>query len=131
IRYYQLARALAPHVPVTLAVPNPPDPALAQGFAIVEYRRRDYASLAPYVARADICLFASDVADELPQLAESGRYLVVDGYDPLMAEWLALSHRLPAEQRRREWQRRMVELARQYRMGDFFVCASERQRDWW
>jgi len=131
IRYYQLARALAPHIPVTLAVPNPPEPVLAQGFAIVEYRRRDYASLAPHVANADICFFASDVADELPQLAESGRYLVVDGYDPLMAEWLALSHRLPAEQRRREWQRRMVELARQYRMGDFFVCASERQRDWW
>ena len=131
IRYYQLARALAPHVPVTLAAPNPPDPALAQGFSIVEYRRRDYASLAPYVTETDICLFASDVADELPQLAEAGRYLVVDGYDPLMAEWLALSHHLPAEQRRREWQRRMVELARQYRMGDFFVCASERQRDWW
>lgn len=131
IRYYQLARVLAPHVPVTLAVPNPPDRALAEGFAIVEYRRRDYASLSPHVASADICFFASDVADELPQLAESGRYLVVDGYDPLMAEWLALSHRLSAEQRRREWQRRMVELARQYRMGDFFVCASERQRDWW
>ena len=131
IRYYQLARVLAPHTPVTLAVPNRPDLTLAQGFDIVGYRRRDYATLAPHVANTDICFFASDVADELPQLAESGRYLVVDGYDPLMAEWLALSHRLPAEQRRREWQRRMVELARQYRMGDFFVCASERQRDWW
>ena len=131
IRYYHLARALAPHLPVTLAAPNPPEHALAQGFTIAEYRRRDYASLAPLVADADICFFASDIADELPQLATSGRYLVVDGYDPLMAEWLALSHRLPAEQRQREWRRRMVELARQYRLGDFFVCASERQRDWW
>ena len=67
----------------------------------------------------------------MPQLGEAGCCLVVDGYDPLMAEWLALSDRLPVEVRWQEWRRRMVELARQYRMGDFFVCASERQRDWW
>jgi glycosyltransferase involved in cell wall biosynthesis len=154
IRYYHLARVLGRHVETTLAAPIQGEAASAQAgapaglqtepqtgadaapFAMAPYRRGQWETLAAQVAKADVCLFPSDVADELPQLAESRACLVVDGYDPLMAEWLALSRsarRGPTEmpQWRVDWHVRMEALARQYRIGDFFVCASERQRDWW
>jgi glycosyltransferase involved in cell wall biosynthesis len=131
IRYAHLARVLAQHVPTTLAVPGDAPPAGTYPFTVVAYRRRDWPSLAAQVAAADVCLFPSDVADELPQLAHSRACLVVDGYDPLMAEWLALSRDAEPAGRHRDWNSRMVALSRQYFIGDFYVCASERQRDWW
>jgi glycosyltransferase involved in cell wall biosynthesis len=145
IRYYHLARVLAGHVTTTLATPLPDEPAGTASaqppqsqdpFAITGYRRRAWETLAAAVADADVCVFPSDVADEMPQLAQCAACLVVDGYDPLMAEWLALSRnamRAPERvpQWRHDWQIRMGALARQYQIGDFFICASERQRDWW
>lgn len=142
IRYYHLARVLAKYVQTTLAAPVQDEAGYQQAkagdlpFAVTPYRRGQWETLAAQVAQADVCLFPSDVADELPQLAESRACLVVDGYDPLMAEWLALSRsarRGPDQvaQWRVDWHVRMEALARQYRIGDFFVCASERQRDWW
>ena len=102
-----LARVLAKHVPTTLAAPFEDEAgqsaqlaAQTAGaefpFAVTTYRRGQWETLAAQVAQADVCLFPSDVADELPQLAESRACLVVDGYDPLMAEWLALSRKCPA-----------------------------------
>jgi glycosyltransferase involved in cell wall biosynthesis len=146
IRYYHLARVLAKHVPTMLAAPLPEEPGAAQSsqqvagseypFALTSYRRGEWETLAEQVAQAEVCLFPSDVADELPQLADSRACLVVDGYDPLMAEWLALSRNAGREERQAEqwrvdWHVRREALARQYRIGDFFICASERQRDWW
>jgi glycosyltransferase involved in cell wall biosynthesis len=135
IRYYHLARVLAKHVPTTLAMPLHESQAAASGtdlpFAVTTYRRREWETIAAQVAQAEVCLFPSDVADELPQLAGSGACLVVDGYDPLMAEWLALSRHGDLQARRGGWTIRMGALAQQYRIGDFFLCASERQRDWW
>jgi len=131
IRYAHLAHVLAQHVPTTLAAPGDAPPAGEYPFAVVAYRRRDWASIAAHVGAADVCLFPSDVADELPQLAQSRACLVVDGYDPLMAEWLSLSRNADPAERRRAWNNRMVTLGRQYLVGDFYLCASERQRDWW
>lgn len=131
IRYYHLTRVLAAHLPVTLAIPGEETTGGDYPFAVAGYRRRTWATLAPHVAAADVCLFPSDVADEMPALGESGKRLVVDGYDPLMAEWLALSVHAAPEARRRAWGQRMTALARQVLIGDFYLCASERQRDWW
>jgi glycosyltransferase involved in cell wall biosynthesis len=132
IRSYHLARVLAQHVEVTLAVPNPPDRELpTPGFRVQRYTQGQWASLAPLVQQADICLVASDILNEFPQLGESDAHIVIDGYDPLLAEWLALNvHHAPRNQEEL-WRRRMAELNRQYLRGDFYLCASERQRDWW
>jgi glycosyltransferase involved in cell wall biosynthesis len=171
IRYYHLARVLSRHVPTTLAIPledghaandpGRPDPgAHTDPFAVTHYRRRQWDTLEAAVAAADVILLPSDVAGELSQLASARACLVIDGYDPLMAEWLALGRRarldatsldatspaatspdatLPdaaptpsvAAHWRAYWTERMRALSRQYQIGDFFICASERQRDWW
>jgi glycosyltransferase involved in cell wall biosynthesis len=137
IRYAQLARQLAPHVDLTLAVrvdASESLPPIDFGVATVDvvgYQRDDWASLAPAAAVSDVIILPSDTATEFPQLADLPAALVIDGYDPLLAEWLALFSDMPEPERGAAWQARMAQLHVQYRMGDLFICASERQRYWW
>ena len=132
IRYFHLARVLANHATVTLAIPaESPGKLAGEAFGIVRYDREAWPSLAPHVAASDICIFPSDIAGAFPQLAQSDAYLVVDGYDPLLAEWLALHGRDDSSALAADWRNRLAQLQRQYTLGDFFICASERQRDWW
>jgi glycosyltransferase involved in cell wall biosynthesis len=56
---------------------------------------------------------------------------VVDGYDPLLAEWLFIESRHEVTTQQAYWRERMTALTQQYLIGDFYLCASERQRDWW
>ena len=132
IRYWHLAQALAPHADVTLAVPDGSPPgAAARGAALARYARRQWASLRPLVESNDIVVCPSDIVSDFPELAASRAYLVVDGYDPLLAEWLAMNSFLDTESQNALWWRRMCDLNQQYLAGDFYLCASERQRDWW
>ena len=87
--------------------------------------------MAAPAAWADVVIFPTDLASEFPQLVALDAALVVDGYNPLLAELLPLiADRKPAA-RLAAWTGRMVELHQQYLIGDFFICASERQRNWW
>jgi glycosyltransferase involved in cell wall biosynthesis len=132
IRYYHLARTLARHVDVVLAVPHESSSAVnSPGFAVVRYIRQDWTSLEGQISSAEIIVCPSDIASDFPQIAQGDACLVIDGYDPLLAEWLALSSRADLETQAVRWLQRMRELNRQYVVGDYFICSSERQRDWW
>jgi len=127
---------LANHAEVTLAIPQESPGRLEGeprpgGPRVVRYSRSAWQSLAPHVQACDICIFPSDIAGTFPQLAQSAVYLVVDGYDPLLAEWLALHGRDDPDALAADWRDRLAQLQRQYTLGDFYLCASERQRDWW
>ncbi len=144
IRYFHLARVLAQQQPVTLAVPDapkgaprgfppqgaPPDLG-AVGCAVAAYQPGVWESLAPLVAAADVILLPGDTAALFPQLAGVDAALVIDGYDPIVAEWLATHAHLPLAEQAEPWRDRLARQAVQFRLGDFFICASERQRDWW
>lgn len=132
IRYYHIGRVLSNEFNTVLAVPSDVSPQLsAAGFRTARYARNDWDSIAPLVESAETVILPSDIASDFPQLAQSDTYLVVDGYDPLLIEWLTLERSLNAEPSRESWWRRMCDLNQQYLVGDFFICASERQRDWW
>ncbi len=140
IRYYHLARVLSRDFRVTLAAPgavNLPDTLLGL-FQLEQtthdidtwpYEPQDWDSLAPAAAQADVVLTCGDVLAAFPALRALEAMLVVDGYDPHPIETLALFDGKP-EQRQRHRERERV-LALQCQAGDFFICASERQRDWW
>ncbi|MBN1954766.1 MAG: glycosyltransferase family 1 protein [Anaerolineae bacterium] len=128
IRYWELARVLARHLPVVLAAPGEIDLA-ADGLHLWPYTPRQWETLAPAVEGAQAILLCGDVLDWFPALRESATPLVVDGYDPHPLETLALFAGTD-EQAERHWERERI-LQLQARAGDFFVCASERQRDWW
>jgi glycosyltransferase involved in cell wall biosynthesis len=131
IRYFHLAQVLAAHTPTTLAIPNKLADPLVSTAPIVSYTRRNWATLAPLVAQAEICLLPSDIASDFPQLGQTPASLIIDGYDPLLAEWLAIHAHVELEELTGFWRERLAELTAQFRLGDFYICASERQRDWW
>lgn len=132
IRYYHLARVLSNEFQVTLAVPDEHAPDLpGVSFKIGQYTRKDWGSIRPLIEDAGVVIMPSDIASDFPQLAESKAPVVIDGYDPLLAEWLFLQQSLPIEEQYKHWQVRMGDLNQQYLIGDFFLCASARQRLWW
>lgn len=132
IRYFHLARVLARHLPTTLAIPDDTRSDLEPSeFTLVRYNSQQWSSLEAHVHAATICFFPSDIASTFPELGETSAHLVIDGYDPLLIEWLSLMGNLPIGEQLARWHKRTLDLAVQFRIGDFFVCASERQRDWW
>jgi glycosyltransferase involved in cell wall biosynthesis len=136
IRYYHLARVLARELPVMLALPSHSSNDLAlPGVSLATYQPGEWARVASLIAQATVALLPSDIVVRLrpfaPQLAEAGTIFVIDGYNPILAEWLAVYTRGPLAELREQWPDRLEQQAAPIRMGDFFICASERQRDWW
>ena len=132
IRYLTLARVLARHCPLTFAIPNPVPASLTrESFPIRAYARHDWSSLEALASAHATLIFPSDIATDFPQLTNVEACLAVDGYDPLMAEWLAIFQARAPDELVQGWQERLGQLKDQLAIGDFFFCASERQRDWW
>ena len=126
IRNWELAHVLAQHMRVTLAVPGQPE-MKGSNFDVVGW---EAGSLDPLVATHDIVQVSGYLLDIHPGLAKA-RHLVVDLYDPFALENLHMHVSLAPEQRYRiAAQDRAVQM-RSLRAGDVFLCASERQRDFW
>jgi glycosyltransferase involved in cell wall biosynthesis len=127
IRCTEFARALAAHHPVTLAVPVPA--ALpAEPFTLAVY---DGSSLPELVRGHDVLVLSGFLLYKYPFLKQTGKPLVVDIYDPFVLENLEI-HRGKSLPERAGIH--AVDLGVQLdllRCGDFFICASERQRDFW
>ena len=121
IRYFHLARVLAREFPVALAVPS--GSALgSDDFSVLSYQSAADPALLDCIRQARAVLVPAVWVSALPALKQSSTPLVVDGYDPFLAETLSLNGDVEAQQ---------IALTEAYLAGDFFLCASERQRDWW
>ena len=82
-------------------------------------------------AWADIIVFQGFLLHEVPMLLGSSKVIVVDLYDPFHLEQLELSRHDPFDQRVLEVGESVRVLNQQVRRGDFFLAASEKQRDFW
>ncbi len=128
IRYWELARALAPHHDVHLIAPQPIDlhhPDIATGV----YRWGDAGSLAAHTSLAEVVLANGYVLEAHPELAGVSARLILDLYDPTLLENLELLRDRPAGERLAQHQRDVALLQRQLAAGDLLLCATERQRD--
>ncbi len=128
IRYRELARVLAQHVQVTLAVPGQSDLTDAD-IQWYPYIPGQWESLAPALTNVDAVLLCGDTLAQFPPLTRLDIPLVIDGYDPHPIETLALFSGAPEQAPRHAERERILKL--QCQAGDFFICASQRQRDWW
>lgn len=123
IRYYQLARVLSQTMPVTLAVPQGSTLESSDTISILVYANGSDPALQASIEAARAVLVPAISVAEIPILLDTHIPIIIDGYNPYVAEGLAFAHGdLPALQAR---------LTPAYLRGDFFMCASERQRDWW
>jgi glycosyltransferase involved in cell wall biosynthesis len=136
VRYWNLARVIGAQQGVTLATPSETGLRAPQGVAIEVYGQPGSSAderghrLANLVANHDVI-----VAQHLPYLYAdaavlASKYLVVDLYAPWILEKLEYS-RIDPERGEIDRKDDVAILNRLLALGDFFVCASERQRDFW
>ena len=129
VRYWEIAHALAVECAVTLAIPNQtrlssPNVKLVS----FDWQHGDLRELA---RQADVIIIQGFALHFHPYLRELGIPLAVDLYVPNLLEGLVWHDRddwsawIPAYE---EYLRVQLELLR---AGDYFFCASERQRDYW
>ncbi|HLI28668.1 MAG TPA: glycosyltransferase [Chloroflexota bacterium] len=130
VRCWELARALARQgIPLVLAVPNT-DPPAGEGFRVVSYAERP-ERLVSLARRARALIVQGFLLHKAPALATLDVPLVVDLYDPFILENLHLFARDRLPLREALHREHLAVLNAQLRAGDFFLCASERQRDFW
>lgn len=127
IRYWNFARVLSREFAVTLVVPHPVSPATHAPFRMVAYTPGDWNSLEPLVQSARVIILPGILVGAYPQLGACAKPIAIDGYDPYLVEWLATYQ----ANQQATWASFTAGLTWQCLVGDFFVCASERQRDWW
>jgi glycosyltransferase involved in cell wall biosynthesis len=136
IRYWNLARAIALRQPVTLATRDPVDLEPPPGVTIVPYgdeesdERQRNARLAELIEAHEVVVAQHIPYYETDARVLTERYLVIDLYAPWILEKLEYA-RLDPERGEPNRADDVAILNRLLALGDFFICASERQRDFW
>jgi glycosyltransferase involved in cell wall biosynthesis len=127
IRAYEMARALARehdvHLVSTLRC-DLDDEELAA-------RRVSDAGFKTEVDWADVVVVQGHLVDQHPWLRRSDKVLVVDIYDPFHLEVLEQSRDQSPFSRRHSVRIALETLNEQLARGDYFLCASVKQRDFW
>lgn len=128
IRATELARAirtgLGAGAKVVLAAPND---APVDGLEVVSFRKGGLARL----VRSARVVIGQGLGVPIGPLLAPGHALVLDFYDPNPVELMAFhrdSERRKARRSQEHLRHRLVALAKR---GDLFLCATERQRDFW
>ena len=80
---------------------------------------------------ADVLVFQGDLMQKYPVLRTTAKPVVVDMYDPFHLEQLEQAKDLGEDRRRDVVQTATAVLNEQLVRGDFFLCASVKQRDFW
>jgi len=132
IRAWEMACALSDRFEVTLAARGKPERD-HPGLRVVGFEVDDasYSDLDPYIDSADVVLAMGPLFTKVPQLRDLGKPAIVDLYDPFELEKLAQSHSISAHHHAGMDMESKVHLLLESAIGDFFICASERQRDFW
>lgn len=128
IRYWEMARVLARQQPVTLVAPHPID-LRTDNVVCGSYDWGNADSLAQWLRTADVVIANGHALHAHPELAQIVQSLVLDLYDPTLLENLELFRTAPDAERRAHNDRDVTLLQQQLAAGDFFLCATERQRD--
>ncbi len=127
IRAWEFARGLCTENRVTLAIPNETT-LMSEGLELVTYNRQRLKELA---AETDCIIVSGLTLAQYPFLREISQTVVVDIYAPFVLENLQLLADKGLKLRLQDHQGLTRAMNAQLLMGDFFICASEEQRNYW
>lgn len=131
IRAMEIARYLAHSCHVTLAAPDKAEVSVPN-VACVAFQRYDQETVAHIASQAEVIIAQGFTFHHYPIIKQLHKILVVDLYDPFYLENLEIhTSQAPAEHIHQRTSGDLGVLNDQLRVGDFFICASERQRDFW
>jgi len=128
IRVWNFAKILSEYMDVTLAIPNKTDIA-EQDFKMVQFF--DDGQLKEIIKDNDIILCGGMTFAKYRSIMESGKYLIIDIYDPYNLATLAEYEKETVKKQLEIFESIHNIFNEQFYYGDFFICASERQRDFW
>lgn len=83
------------------------------------------------VEGSDVVIVQGFIMETFGWLRHAEQFIVVDLYDPFHLESLEVERFRPTAERHASLARALRELHVEAARGDFFICASERQRDLW
>lgn len=130
IRYWELAHVLAKGVTVTLAVPGETD-LTSETVRLTTYNPKDGETVRVLLPSTSVVFGAIDLLFRFPFLATAEIPIIIDLYAPFLLENLEMHRAQPMGQRTQTHAGDLEILRKQIQYGDFFVCASDRQRDLW
>jgi GT2 family glycosyltransferase/glycosyltransferase involved in cell wall biosynthesis len=130
IRAWNMAEVLSGEHDVRLVSTNPRGEHVDAPFPVLTVRRRD---LDAQVDWADVVILQGHALEMAPDLKrrDSTKLVVCDIYDPMHLELLEQGKDDTDEQRAKDLIGVTKVLNAQLRRGDFFLCASDRQRHFW
>ncbi|NTV38812.1 MAG: glycosyltransferase [Demequinaceae bacterium] len=130
IRAWNMAQLLSESHEVTLLSLSGVEPMEAH-FSLAHVNPGDDRAFKRFEQWADVIVFQGHAMSVFDSLRSSSKILVVDIYDPMHLEQLEQGRDLPAVQ----WTQQVADatdvLNEQLIRGDFFLCASDRQRMFW
>lgn len=128
IRAWQIADALSADHEVVLATTSPTCERESPSFRTESCGPERFAELERWCS---LVVYQGYVLNHVPALRRTDKITVVDLYDPIHLEALELNRFQPEAERATNLASPIRVLDEQIRRGDFFVCASEKQRDLW
>jgi len=130
IRFYEFARILSGYADVTLAAPNKVDIDTA-GFRTIVYGAGNYKALKRVSELSDMILIQGHILYYFPFLKHFKGKIIVDLYNPFNLESLEMYRNESLAERLRIDKANLDIIKYQVSIGDFFICASEKQRSYW
>lgn len=127
IRYLEMSKELSRFFNVVLLAPGKQN--LPKTEFIVEELER--TALKKHLAACDIVISQGLIIEKYPEIKYSEKYLVIDLYNPIMLENLENKHILDKWEHINHYNFVLESIKRQLSIGDYFICASEKQRDFW
>lgn len=127
IRYVEMAKALVTHYDVTLVAPGA-NTVLLPGVTLLPASQ---GVVDIQAANADIVLLQGDALVQYPKLKEIEGVLVADMYCPIPLEYHQSSAGAPTDTRTQTAIYLGNLMLEQLSYADHFICASEKQRDFW
>jgi len=130
IRFYEFAKILSKYMDVTLHTPNKVDIEI-EGVRLKHYNIKNYNSLARNMENTEIILIQGHILYYFPFLKNFSGKIIVDLYNPFNLESLEMYKDSTIAERLRIDRNNNHIIKLQLAIGDFFICASEKQRDYW
>lgn len=130
IRFYEFSKILSKFADVTLLTPNKVDIEIEK-VRTRQYNIKNYSSLERSLESAEIIIIQGHILYYFPLLKNFPGKIIVDLYNPFNLESLEMfkDHEIIERLRIDKNNNDIIKL--QLSIGDYFICASEKQRDYW
>lgn len=134
IRYLEMAKQLSSICNVTLAIPNGCSLDLSEyNINTIAYTYAKSKELIKSFSENDIILIQGMILELVPSLKTycNSRIVIVDLYDPYTIENLEVHKKKILSTREAIHNSDLNALLNQIKYGDYFICANEKQKDFW